>query len=72
MATKGKRGHGTYKVERLFRGDHPRRVIKRGLTKEQAMAHCKDPETASNTCTKAAGLRETRLHGPWFDSWKEE
>lgn len=49
-----------------------RRVIARGLSLEQAQAHCQDPETSSRTCTKAAGKRRTRLYGPWFDGYQEE
>ena len=33
-------------------------VIKTGLTKEEAVAHCKDPAT--------------RVEGVWFDGWTEE
>jgi hypothetical protein len=59
-----------YKIIRMyFRGG--RREIARGLTLEQAQAHCTDPETSSSTCTKAAGKRRTRLRGPWFDGYEE-
>lgn len=60
-----------YKIVRgYFRGG--RRVIKRGLTLEQAQAHCKDPETSFRTCTKAAGKRRTELRGGWFDGYTRE
>ena len=49
-----------------------RRVIKRGLTLEQAQAHCQDPETSSRTCVKDAGKRRTRLYGEWFDGYTEQ
>jgi hypothetical protein len=56
-----------YKVERLyFKGG--KRVIDRGLTLEQAQAHCSDPETSSRTCTTATGRARTRRMGEWFDS----
>jgi len=62
----------TYKVERLYARHNGKDLIKRGLTKEQAMAHCQDPETSSFTCTNAAGKARTAKEGPWFDSWTEE
>ncbi len=61
-----------YKVIRFYRDSYKKRVIARGLTLEEAQAHCKDPETSSSTCTKAAGRRRTRLHGPWFDGYDRD
>ena len=61
-----------YKIQRLYFKDHPRRTIARGLTLEEAQAHCSDPETSSSTCTSAAGKARTRRLGPWFDSYTEE
>ena len=59
-----------YKIVRgYFRGG--RRVIKRGLTLEQAQAHCKDTETSSKTATGAAARRRTAQRGPWFDGYEE-
>lgn len=61
----------TYKIIRMyFEGGH--RTIKRGLTLEQAKAHCSDPETSSSTCTTAAGKARTRRMGPWFDGFDKE
>jgi hypothetical protein len=61
----------TYKIVRgFFKGG--KRTIKRGLTLEEAQVHCRDPETSSKTCTKAAGLRRTRQQGPWFDGYERE
>ncbi len=48
-----------------------RRVIERGLTLEEARAHCHDPETSSSTCTSAAGKRRTARLGAWFDGYEE-
>ena len=46
----------TYMIIRFrFNGDN--RVIKRGLTLEQAQAHCKDPATSGDG---------------WFDGYEEE
>jgi hypothetical protein len=49
----------TYKIIRLYAtmGKRPR-LIKKGLTLEQAQAHCQDPKTA-----KA---------GQWFDGYERE
>jgi hypothetical protein len=61
-----------YRIVRMyFNGPPHKRVIKRGLTREQAIAHCQDPETSSSTCTSAAGKRRTRERGPWFDGFEE-
>jgi hypothetical protein len=48
-----------------------RRIIAKGLTLEQAKAHCSDPETSSSTCTKAAGKARTKRLGRWFDGFEE-
>jgi hypothetical protein len=47
-----------------------KRIIARGLTLEEAQAHCSNPETSSSTCTKAAGRARTRRHGRWFDGYE--
>jgi hypothetical protein len=47
------------------------RVIYRGLTMEEAQAHCSDPETSSSTATSAKANAYTRRVGPWFDSYTE-
>ena len=61
-----------YKVVRMYRDrPHRNRTIRRGLTLEQARAHCRDPETSSSTCTSYAGRRRTRQFGPWFDGYEE-
>lgn len=63
----------TYKIVRMyFRDNVPKRTITRGLTLEEAQAHCKDPETSSRTCTKPAGVRRTRKLGAWFDGYEKE
>jgi hypothetical protein len=62
-----------YTIVRFYK-DHPtlrRRVIQRGLTLEQAQAHCKDPETSSSTAKGSWARRRTRLYGAWFDGYEE-
>lgn len=64
---------GTYKVVRMFQDERiPRRTVRRGLTLEEARAHCADPETSSKTCRKPENLRRTRSYGPWFDAYEAE
>jgi len=59
-----------YKIIRMyFEGGS--RVIKKGLTLEQAQAHCRDPETSSRTCKKAGNVARTQSKGPWFDGYEE-
>ncbi len=61
-----------YKIIRFFPRQDVAPMERRGLTLEQARAHCKDPETSSATCTSPEGLRRTEMHGPWFDGYEEE
>ena len=49
-----------------------RRVIAKGLTLEQAQAHCYDPETSSSTCVGKAGRARTKKVGRWFDGYEEQ
>lgn len=63
----------TYKIIRLFQSERvPRRTVKRGLTLEQAKAHCRSPETSSRTATTAEAEECTRVYGPWFDGYDVE
>lgn len=61
----------TYKIVRMYFCG-PRRIIKTGLTLEQAQEHCKDPETSSSTATSSAATRRTAEKGPWFDGYEKE
>jgi hypothetical protein len=61
----------TYKIVRNYLNGRPR-VIERGLTLEQAQAHCQDPETSSSTCQLARNVRRTQTQGPWFDGYDQE
>lgn len=62
----------TYKIVRIFKNNNRERVIKTGLTLEQAQAHCRDPETSSHTATSAAANRITKRNGEWFDGFEKE
>jgi len=60
-----------YKIVRCYL-NHPSKVIKRGVTLEEAQKHCGDPETSSSTCTKPELKEITERMGPWFDGYDEE
>lgn len=63
----------TYKIVRMYLNDDvPKRTIKRGLTLEEAQAHCRNPETSSSTCKSAEGKRRTKRYGKWFDGYEAE
>ncbi len=55
----------TYKIIR-FDFNKGNRTIIRGLTKEEAIEHCSDPETSGSTCS------DLSKRGMWFDGWTEE
>ena len=60
-----------YKIVRFYvKGKS--RTIKTGLTLEDALAYCLDPETSSQTCTSKAKRKITASRGPWFDGYIEE
>lgn len=61
-----------YRIIRFYFDDNiPSRTIKRGLTLEEAQAHCNDPETSSSTCTNKAGRARTNRIGAWFDGYTD-
>jgi hypothetical protein len=62
-----------YKIVRYFQDPAvSNRVIERGVSLEQAQAHCSDPESSSETCQKPHNKARTRKHGPWFDGFTKE
>jgi len=62
-----------YSIIRFYRSAGIRsRVIKTGLTLEEAQKHCQNPQTSSRTCTNNVGRRRTRQVGDWFDGYTEE
>lgn len=61
-----------YKVV-LYKQSGGKRTVQAGLTLEQAQKICNDPETSSQTCTKAAGKARTRRLGcEWFYGYTKE
>ena len=60
-----------YKIIRFFFNGN-KRTIHRGLTLDEAQAHCKDPETSSKTCKGKVGKARTRQCGAWFDGYTED
>lgn len=62
---------GTYRIVRFY-FEGGRRIIKRGLTLDEAQTHCSDPETSSSTCKKAGNKRRTKICGAWFDGYEKE
>jgi len=63
---------GKYKVIRYyFNEEHEAALVAVGLTKEEAMAHCNDPETSSSTAKGPAAQAHTDRMGPWFDGWTD-
>lgn len=61
----------TYKIVRHYR-DHDSEIVREGLTLDEVRAHCRDPESSSNTCTSDEGRQRTADRGPWFDGYTEE
>jgi|TARA_Y100000296_G_C4983410_1_gene161793 hypothetical protein len=61
-----------YKIVRFFfKGVWAPQVIRKGLTRAQALEHCNNPETSSETCTTKPGTTRTKNRGPWFDGFME-
>ena len=62
-----------YSIVRMFENvSCKNRIIKRGLTLEEAQAHCRDPETSSSTATSRKAIAETERMGRWFDGYESE
>ena len=65
-----------YNIIRFRRFKNPR-IIHRGLTLEQAQAHCQDAQSSSATCVSPKGKRTRTLEkkhamDPWFDGYRKE
>jgi len=62
-----------YKIIRFYEDpDRHCRVVRKGLTLQEAQAHCVDPETSSSTCAKEVGVSRTVRVGGWFDGYSKE
>jgi hypothetical protein len=61
----------TYEIVRFY-FKNGSRTLKRGLTLDEAQAHCKNPETSSQTAKGYAARKRTERLGPWFDGFREE
>jgi hypothetical protein len=59
----------SYKVMRFYFNDRTPRILKRGLTLEEAQEHCASKETSSSTCSPA---KARRVSGMWFDGYDKE
>ena len=63
----------TYKIIRMFLDDDvPSKIMRTGLTLEQAQSHCQDKETSSSTCEGITGIECTEQFGKWFDGYDQE
>ena len=64
----------TYRVVRMYfnKPTQPKKVLKRGLTLEEAQKHCKNRETSSSTSSHAATRRAHKQGRMWFDGYEEE
>jgi len=61
-----------YKVIRFYESAGiRRRTIATGLTKDEAIKHCSNPQTSSSTCTNPIGIQRTNRVGRWFDGWEK-
>lgn len=56
-----------YMIVRFFLRGSRKPIIARGLTREEAEAHCNDPETSWKTAKGKSARALTRKRGPWFD-----
>lgn len=67
-----------YNIVRYYENGISHRIMRRGLTLEEAQRHCKDPETSSITASKPKGCandeaqiarwHEGQKH--WFDGFE--
>lgn len=62
----------TYKIVRLYRDSGERKVLKTGLSIEEAKEWCSDTETSSATCELPQNIKHTEDNGFWFDVFYTE
>ncbi len=65
-------GRNMYKIVRIYQYRNGHRTMKKGLTYEEAIEHCSDPETSSSTCKGYANRKRTERIGAWFDAFTEQ
>lgn len=59
-------------VRRYLDENYAPHTVRRGLTLEEAQAHCRNPETSSSTAKHTRAARITAERGPWFDGYEED
>ena len=62
----------SYNIRRLHANTEHNHTVRTGLTLEEAVEHCRDPETSSGTCTSPELIAYTERVGPWFDGFDEK
>lgn len=63
----------TYAIVRHFAAQGlPNKVVRTGLSREEALLHCRDLESSSQTCRGPSGRALTKKKGPWFDGFTRE
>lgn len=62
----------TYKIVRIYKDGHDRKILRTGLTLSEAREHCKDDDTSSATAYSIDAMENTRTYGPWFDGYESE
>lgn len=58
-----------FKIVRSFYLTGKERVIKRNVSFSDALAHIRNPETASTTATTKRLVNYTKRVGPWYDKY---
>ena len=62
----------SYNVVRMYRDRSDLNyILHRGLTLEEAQAHCREEETSSSTCKADEGIERAQRFGPWFDGYED-
>ena len=63
----------TYRVVRIYeRTIVPNRIVRRGMSLEEAVAHCEDPKSNSRTAKGKHQTVRTKKYGHWHDAYAKE
>ena len=62
----------SYSIVRMHRDDRPDRIMRRGLTLEQAQAHCRREDTHCQEQITDPQTGETRKETIWFDGYQKD